>query len=101
MAKKGGFFPRLWRFIKRLFIVLFLLQLFYIILLRWVDPPITLTQLGSLFAGNGLTRDYVSNDAISAHAKLAMISAEDQLFPDHNGFDWKNIRKAMEYNKKK
>ncbi len=30
-----------------------------------------------------------------------MISAEDQLFPDHNGFDWKNIRKAMEYNKKK
>ena len=101
MAKKGGFFPRLWRFLKRLFIVLFLLQLIYIILLRWVNPPITLTQLGSLFSGNGLSRDYVSTDEISSHAKLAMISAEDQLFPDHNGFDWKNIRKAMEYNKKK
>jgi monofunctional biosynthetic peptidoglycan transglycosylase len=101
MSKKGSFFPRLWRFIKRLFIVLFLLQLIYIILLRWVDPPFTLTQLASLFSGNGLTRNYVSNDEISSHAKLAMISAEDQLFPDHNGFDWKNIRKAMEYNKKK
>ncbi len=101
MAKKSGFFPRLWRFFKRLFIVLFLLQLIYIILLRWVNPPITLTQLGSLFSGHGLIRDYVSNSEISPHAKLAMISAEDQLFPDHNGFDWKNIRKAMEYNKKK
>ena len=101
MAKKGGFFPRLGRFIKRLFIVLVLLQLVYIILLRWVNPPITLTQLGSLFSGRGLSRNYVSNDEISANAKLAMISAEDQLFPDHNGFDWKNIRKAMEYNKKK
>ena len=101
MARKGGFFPRLWRFIKRLLIVLFLLQLIYIILLRWVNPPVTLTQLGSLFSGDGLTRDYVSREEISSHAKLAMISAEDQLFPDHNGFDWKNIRKAMEYNKKK
>ena len=101
MAKKGGFFPRMWRFIKRLFIVLFLLQLIYIILLRWVNPPITLTQLGSYFSGKGLSRDYVANSQISPHAKLAMISAEDQLFPDHSGFDWKNMRKAMEYNKKK
>lgn len=101
MAKKGGFFPGLWRFIKRLFIVLFLLQFIYIILLRWVNPPITITQIGSLFSGNGLKRDYVNASEISQHAKLAMISAEDQLFPDHNGFDWKNIRKAMEYNKKK
>ena len=30
-----------------------------------------------------------------------MIASEDQLFPDHNGFDWKSIKKARDYNKKK
>ena len=29
------------------------------------------------------------------------MAAEDQLFPEHNGFDWKSIEKAMKYNKKK
>ena len=100
MARKKGFFAGLWKWTKRIFIFLFLFQLFYIILLRWVDPPITLTQLGSLFAGNGLKRDYVNMEEISMYAKLAMISSEDQIFPDHNGFDWKSIRKAMEKNTK-
>ena len=32
---------------------------------------------------------------------LAFIASEDQNFPDHNGFDWKSICSAMEYNRKK
>ena len=92
---------RIWRFVKRLFIFLFLFHLFYILLLKWVDPPVTLTQLGSLFAGHGLKRDYVDLEEISSNARLAMIASEDQLFPDHSGFDWKSIQKAMEYNKRK
>ena len=99
-AKQEGFVPRAWRFIKRLFLFLFLFQLFYILLLKWVDPPITLTQLGSLLSGNGLKRDYVDRDEMSVYAKLAVISSEDQLFPDHNGFDFKSIQKAMKHNRK-
>jgi monofunctional biosynthetic peptidoglycan transglycosylase len=38
---------------------------------------------------------------MSPNARLAVISAEDQLFPDHSGFDWKSIKKAMKYNEKK
>jgi monofunctional biosynthetic peptidoglycan transglycosylase len=38
---------------------------------------------------------------ISPNAKLAVISAEDQLFPDHHGFDWKSIKKARRYNARK
>lgn len=91
----------LWRWIKRIFLFLFILQLIYIILLKWVYPPITITQLGSLVSGNGLKRDYVSPGKISSNAKLAVIASEDQLFADHNGFDWKNIKKAIEYNEKK
>jgi monofunctional biosynthetic peptidoglycan transglycosylase len=92
---------RWWRWIKRIFLFLFLFQLFYIIILKWVDPPFTLTQLGSLVSGDGLKRDYVDGDAVSYFMKLAVISSEDQIFPDHSGFDWKNIKKAMKYNEKK
>ncbi|HZG24232.1 MAG TPA: monofunctional biosynthetic peptidoglycan transglycosylase, partial [Chitinophagaceae bacterium] len=35
------------------------------------------------------------------NVKLAVIASEDQLFADHNGFDWKSIEKAISYNKKK
>ncbi len=37
---------------------------------------------------------------ISANAKLAVMAGEDQLFPDHNGFDFKSIQKAMKHNQK-
>ncbi len=99
--KRKGFFPRLWRRIKRTFFIVFFFQLFYIIILRWIDPPITMTQFISWVNGNGLKRHYVSGHNISPNAKLAVISSEDQLFPDHEGFDWKSIKKAVEYNKRK
>lgn len=70
-------------------------------ILRWVDPPITITQLVSWVSGSGLKRDYVSSDDISPNAKLAVIASEDQLFTDHEGFDWQSIKKAMAYNKRK
>jgi len=60
-----------------------------------------MTQLVSWIGGHGLKRDYVGRNSISSDAKLAVIASEDQLFPDHRGFDWKSIKKAMKYNKKK
>lgn len=92
---------KVWRWTKRIFLILFIAQFVYIILLKWVDPPITMTQFVSWITGHGLKRDYVDRSAMSVNAKLAVISSEDQLFPDHSGFDWKNIKKAMEYNKRK
>lgn len=102
MAAKGNKrMQKVWRIIKRTLIFLFIFHLFYILLLKWVDPPITITQLVSFVTGDGLRRDYVSMNEISPYAKLAVISSEDQLFPDHSGFDWKSIEKARSYNKKK
>jgi monofunctional biosynthetic peptidoglycan transglycosylase len=95
-----GILPRAWRIIKRIFIFLFLAQFVYILLLKWIDPPFTLTQLGSLFGGDGLKRDYKGMKNISPYAKLAVICSEDQLFPDHDGFDFKSIEKAMKHNQK-
>ena len=99
--EKKNFFQRAWRIIRKVFLILFIAQFIYIILLKWMDPPITLTQLQNWIVGNGLKRDYVDFSQMSYKAKLAVISSEDQLFPDHSGFDWKSIEKAMKYNKKK
>jgi monofunctional biosynthetic peptidoglycan transglycosylase len=96
-----SFFSRAWRLAIKIFIILFITQLVYIIVLKWVNPPITLTQLGSWISGNGLTRDYVPGDKMASTIKLAVISSEDQLFPDHTGFDWKSIDKAMKHNDKR
>jgi monofunctional biosynthetic peptidoglycan transglycosylase len=78
----------------------FLLSILYIFFCKWVNPPITLTQLNSVFSGHGLHRNYVTMQQISPNAKLAVMAGEDQLFLDHNGFDFKSIQKAMKHNQK-
>src|SRR6187200_679063 len=95
------FLKKVWKWTKRIFIFLFFFQLFCILLFKWVDPPITITQLVSWVSGDGLKRDYVGWKKISYNAKLSVIASEDQLFPDHSGFDWKSMKKAMAYNKRK
>ncbi|OLY94619.1 monofunctional biosynthetic peptidoglycan transglycosylase [Cnuella takakiae] len=87
--------------VKRVVLFLFIAQLLYIVALKWVNPPITLTQLGSLISGDGLKRDYVSGDELSPNIKLAVMASEDQVFPDHGGFDWKSIDRAIKHNDKK
>jgi len=75
------------------------MQLIYILMLRWVDPPITSTQASRWWSGEGFTRDYVDWDDISVNMKLAVVASEDQMFPFHQGFDWGSIQKAVERNK--
>jgi monofunctional biosynthetic peptidoglycan transglycosylase len=88
------------RIIKKAFLYLFFFQLFYILFCKWINPPITITQVVSLVQGYGLNRDYVGFDQMSSNIKLAVMASEDQLFPEHNGFDLKAIEKAVQYNKK-
>ena len=91
----------IWKWGLRLFVVLFIGQFIYILLLKWVNPPVTITQIGSMLAGRGCHSQNKAAADVSENARLAVIASEDQLLPDHNGFDWKSIQKAMEYNQKK
>lgn len=95
--KGGGFF----RFTFKLLLTLFISSLLYVVVCRWLMPPITITQLGAVVSGLGLKRDYVSWDEISPNVKLAAIASEDQRFADHGGFDWKSIDKSMNGPQKK
>lgn len=64
-------------------------------------PPITITQINSLLGGHGLHRDYISWKEIPSNVKLAAIASEDQLFLDHNGFDWVALQKSLQSSGKK
>jgi len=90
-----------WRKLKKILLILFLFQFVYIIALKWINPPVTFTQLSDLVSGYGLKRDYVDFADMSPSIRLAVMASEDQLFPDHNGFDIKSIKKAMSDNQKK
>ena len=89
-----------WRLFKKIFLWLFILQFAYIFFCKWINPPVTITQLINFVQGYGLKRDYVSYNEMSPNIKLAVIASEDQTFPDHDGFDIKAIKKAIKYNEK-
>jgi monofunctional biosynthetic peptidoglycan transglycosylase len=97
---RPGLVRRIMRTIAKFFLYSFLFSLFYILFCKWINPPITITQIGSLLQGHGLHRKYVNMDEMSPNVKLAVMAGEDQLFPDHNGFDFKSIQKAMKHNQK-
>ena len=87
-----------WRILKwiGLSILGFILfSLLWVLLYRFVAPPITLTQL---FDGNGNTREWMSIDRIDRNMVRAVIAAEDSKFCQHNGFDHDAIAAAMRSN---
>jgi monofunctional biosynthetic peptidoglycan transglycosylase len=89
------------KYTLRIILFLFLFSTMYAVLCKWVMPPVTMTQIGGWAGGYGMSRDYVSWNNISRNVKLAAIASEDQLFPEHSGFDWKSIDKSMNGPKKK
>lgn len=80
----------------RTILYLFAASMLYVLVCKWLFPPITLTQINALIEGYGLKRDYVGWNKIPDNIILAAIASEDQLFAQHNGFDWKAIEKSME-----
>jgi len=74
-----------------------------VVALRWIDPPTTAFILRSRVAelvaqtpGHQYSREWRDWDRISKNAALAVVAAEDQRFPAHRGFDFKQIDKALE-----
>jgi monofunctional biosynthetic peptidoglycan transglycosylase len=86
--------------LKEIFFIAYISSTLYLLLGMIFNPPVTITQVANIFQGEGLKRDYISYDNMGANIKLAVIGSEDQLFPDHDGFDLKAIKKAMKYNKR-
>ena len=87
------------RKIKQILLYFFASSFLYVLITKFVDPPITITQLTNAF-GLGLKRDYVSWEELGYQSKLAAIASEDQLFAEHSGFDFDAIEKSLRPKKK-
>ena len=98
---------KLLRFIKKIVIYFFLLSILSVIVLRYV--PVFFTPLMGIRIVEQirnkkkpkLLHTWVGYDNISDNIKRAVIASEDQLFFQHKGFDKKQIKKAIEENKKR
>lgn len=91
-----GKFIRIIKYIALTIISLFAASMLYLLVCKWVCPPVTVTQLGALVEGYGLKRDYISWGDMPRNIKLAAIASEDQLFAMHDGFDWKALEKSLD-----
>ncbi len=78
----------------------------WVLVLKWV--PVTVTPLmisrsieyrnDESFKTHKQWREY---ERISPELSKAVIASEDNLFPEHNGFDWKQIEIAIKDHKEK
>ncbi len=92
---------RLWLVFRKIFLILFIAQFIYIILLRWLPVYFTPYIVYQRLSGKKITKIWVGSDKISDQMKEAVISSEDQQFDEHFGFDFKEIEKALKHNKKR
>jgi monofunctional glycosyltransferase len=91
-VRKRGFFGWAWFVSWRLLLVLTLLLLALLLLLRFVPPPTTSFMLQSAYP---VSQFWISIDELPSHVPLAVVAAEDQLFPKHFGLDFGSITKAL------
>src|SRR5687768_498212 len=86
---------RLFRYASWLLALVFALTVLPVTLLRWMDPPTSAFMLRERLTPPVQHR-LVDWQQISPHAKVAVIAAEDQKFPEHHGFDLDSINDALE-----
>src|SRR3954454_19749758 len=84
--------------IVNLVLAFFLISILWVLAYRFINPPITVTMLGDVFAGRGATRDWMPVDQVDRDMVRAAIAAEDSKFCTHHGFDFEAIEDAMKRN---
>ena len=101
---KHPLFKRIINITTKVFVYFLLVSVFWVIALRFINPPITLLMVlrnierkseGKPFKTE---KEWVKFEDISDNMKRAAVSAEDQLFLKHIGFDLKSIEKAFANN---
>lgn len=96
MLKKG--FKILLRVLLGFVIISFVSTLIF----RFVPIPFTPLMIIRYFEmeDGKIDKDWKSLDEIGKNMPLAVVTAEDQKFAEHFGFDMEAIEKAMKYNEK-
>lgn len=82
------------------------LSILWVLILKWVPVWVTPLMISrSIEYRNDDSfhthKKWRSYDNISPKLAKAVIASEDNLFAEHNGFDWKEMRKAIDEHKNK
>jgi monofunctional biosynthetic peptidoglycan transglycosylase len=96
--RRGSLIGRIIGWIVKLILAFLIISVLWVLAYRFVNPPITITMLGDIFAGRGATRDWMSISQIDRDMVRASIAAEDSKFCSHHGFDFEAIEDAMKRN---
>lgn len=105
MAKNNqSFGKRILSIIKAFFkfiVLAFIASVIIVFLLRWINPVtssiMVQRQIESIFSGDFdyIKYSWVDYNDCSPYLPIAFVAAEDQNFPEHFGFDVKEIKKAL------
>ncbi|HEV2816777.1 MAG TPA: monofunctional biosynthetic peptidoglycan transglycosylase [Allosphingosinicella sp.] len=79
-------------------LIFLVLSTLWVLLYRFVDPPVTATQAADALWGNGAARRWVPIERIDRDMVRAAIAGEDGRFCAHYGFDRRAIEQAMRRN---
>ncbi len=92
---------KLFKFIFKILLGLFLFSILMVLIYKWVPVPFT-PLMAIRYIENPeepVKHDWVAIEDISRHLQLAVIASEDQNFVKHSGFDFDAIEKAMADNR--
>jgi monofunctional glycosyltransferase len=95
--KKNGVYYLGW-FVGRAIVYFIAGSVLWVVVYKFLPPPITFTMIGDSVGGRGLTKDWMSINRIDPAMPRAVIAAEDAKFCAHDGFDREAIQKAIKYN---
>jgi monofunctional biosynthetic peptidoglycan transglycosylase len=86
--------------ITRLALAFSAVSVLLVVSLRWINPPTSAVIIAwELHNGRVAKHQWQALERISPQLQMAVIAAEDQKFPNHNGFDLDSIRKALSENR--
>ncbi len=103
---KKSSWGRVKRILGKVLIWFFATTILWVLIYRFVNPPITFLMVQRNWERKAdgkkakMEKTWVKFEAISDNMKRAAVSAEDQLFLKHIGFDVQAIEKAFENNAK-
>ncbi len=95
---RRSFASRIGWFVGRSIVYFIVVSVIWVLIYRFVPPPITFTMIGDLADGETISRSWMPLNKIDRSMVQAAIAAEDSKFCSHAGFDRDAIQSAIERN---
>ena len=91
------FLSGLIKFLIKTVLIVIAATVIWVLLYKYVNPPLTPLMVIGYFGGaRTIKKKWRDYGQISQNMKLAVIAAEDQKFPIHDGFDIESIKEAID-----